>query len=86
MHSQFRKSYILLSNIFVMLLTLFPLRYAVSLINESEENQTIIEEYVPKFIQGLFPHSNIISGVISASLFMLFFALCPLIFKGKITK
>lgn len=58
----------------------------MSLINESEDNQTIMEKYVPKIIQGLFPHSNIISGVMSASLFMLFFALCPLIFKGKINK
>ena len=55
--------------------------YAVVIITENE-NESNFQEYVPDLLKDFMPRSNVLSGIASASLFMLFFALCPIIFKA----
>lgn len=55
--------------------------YAVLIITENQD-QSNLHKYIPDFMKQFIPNSNLLSGIVSASLFMLFFALCPIIFRA----
>ena len=52
--------------------------------SSSEEASSEFTQYIPDFIKKYIqvPHNELLYGVVSASLFMLFFALCPIIFRS----